>query len=102
MKKAVFLTFGLILINSNIKICSQIYLDPNAKADDRVADLLPRMTLNEKLEYIGGENNMFIRGFSMLGIPEIKMSDGPVGVRTRGQTTAYPAGNVHPQTLILI
>jgi beta-glucosidase len=83
---------GLMLIFSNIKINSQIYLDPNAKVEDRVADLLSRMTLNEKLDYIGGENNMYIRAISMLGIPQIKMSDGPVGVRTWGQTTAFPAG----------
>ena len=83
---------GLMLILSDICTYSQIYLDPNAKVEDRVADLLLRMTLDEKLDYIGGENNMYIRAISRLGIPQIKMSDGPVGVRTWGQTTAYPAG----------
>jgi beta-glucosidase len=91
MKKTFFILIGLMFIFSNIKIYSQIYLDPNAKVEDRVTDLLSRMTLNEKLDYIGGENNMYIRAIDMLSIPQIKMSDGPVGVRTWGQTTAFPA-----------
>lgn len=71
---------------------SQIYLDPKASVEDRVNDLLPRLSQQEKLDYIGGINNFYIRGISRLNIPEIKMSDGPVGVRTFGKTTAYPAG----------
>jgi beta-glucosidase len=77
---------------SNTKIYSQVYLDPNAKVEDRVSDLLSKMTQEEKLEYIGGENSMYIRAIELLSIPEIKMSDGPVGVHTWGQITAYPAG----------
>ncbi len=93
MKKTLFLVFGLMLLVSYFsKSYSQIYLDPNAKVEDRVSDLLSRMTLNEKLDYIGGENNMYIMAIDMLSVPLIKMSDGPVGVRTWGQTTAFPAG----------
>ena len=92
MNKAVSLIFWAALFFPNIKAYSQTYLNPDAKVEDRVEDLLPRMTLNEKLEYIGGENNMFIQEISRLSIPLIKMSDGPVGVRTWGQTTAFPAG----------
>jgi beta-glucosidase len=58
----------------------------------RVNALLAKMTLEEKIDYIGGENNMFIRAVPRLGIPRLKMSDGPMGVRTWGKTTAYPAG----------
>jgi beta-glucosidase len=67
-------------------------LDPGAAVEDRVNDLLPRLTETEKLNYIGGYNSMYIRAVSRLGIPAIKMSDGPVGVRTWGKSTAYPAG----------
>lgn len=61
-------------------------------ADSRVNALLGRMTLEEKIDYIGGEAPLFIRGVERLGIPAIKMSDGPVGVGAWGQTTTYPAG----------
>jgi beta-glucosidase len=70
----------------------QVYKDPAAAVEDRVNDILSQMTLNEKLDYIGGYNSFYIRGISRLGLPEIKMSDGPVGVRNYGNTTAYPAG----------
>jgi beta-glucosidase len=74
------------------------YLDPNVPVEDRVVDLLSKMTLQEKLDYIGGTNSMFIRNISRLSVPEIKMSDGPVGVRTWGSTTAYPAGIINSAT----
>src|SRR5258707_13850430 len=60
--------------------------------EDRVNDLLGRMTLEEKLEYIGGIHAMSIRPIPRLGLPEIRMSDGPVGVRQDLPSTRYPAG----------
>ena len=81
-----------ILFALSTTLMAQIYKDPEASVEDRVNDLLPRMTEAEKLNYIGGYNSFYIRPVSRLGIPAIKMSDGPVGVRTWGKTTAYPAG----------
>ena len=60
--------------------------------DDRVNDLLRRMTTEEKLSYIGGVHAMSIRSIPRLGLPEIRMSDGPVGVRQDRPSTRYPAG----------
>jgi beta-glucosidase len=71
---------------------AQIYKDPNAPVESRVESMLSSMTLDEKLSYIGGVDGMYIMGIPRLNLPEIKMSDGPVGVRTWGETTAYPAG----------
>ncbi len=71
---------------------AQVYKDPNAPVESRVESMLSYMTLNEKLSYIGGVDGMYIMGIPRLNLPEIKMSDGPVGVRTWGETTAYPAG----------
>jgi beta-glucosidase len=77
---------------------AQVYKDRNASVEDRIASLLSFMTLDEKISYIGGVDGFYIRDIPRLGLPKIKMSDGPVGVRTWGQTTAYPAGICNSST----
>ena len=67
------------------------FLQAQTASEQRIEDLLSQMTLQEKLEYIGGYKGFYIRGIERLGLPEIKMSDGPLGVRNYGPTTAYPA-----------
>jgi beta-glucosidase len=59
--------------------------------DARANELVRQMTLEEKLAYIGGDREFFIRPIARLGIPEIKMSDGPAGCRNWGPNTVYPA-----------
>ena len=60
--------------------------------DQRVDKLLSQMTLEEKLAYIGGIHAMSIRPIPRLGLPEIRMADGPLGVRQNKPSTRYPAG----------
>lgn len=77
---------------ATVSLCSaQTYKDKNAPVEARVNDLLSRMTIEEKIDYIGGHNDFYIRGIERFGLPEIKMTDGPVGTRNYGPTTAYPA-----------
>ncbi len=54
--------------------------------------MLSRLTLEQKLDLIGGEDDMFIKAQPSAGFPRLKMSDGPVGVRTWGPDTAYAGG----------
>ena len=61
--------------------------------EKKVETLLGRMTLDEKIYLVAGyKDQMHVQGVARLGIPELKFSDGPVGVRCWGQSTAYPAG----------
>jgi beta-glucosidase len=60
--------------------------------EKRVGSILSKMTLDEKIEIIGGINDFYTRPIPRLGIPSLKMSDGPMGVHDYGLTTAYPAG----------
>jgi beta-glucosidase len=60
--------------------------------EQRVDAMLSKLTLQQKLELIGGEDSMFIRAEPAAGSPRLKMSDGPFGVRTWGPDTAYAAG----------
>src|SRR4051794_15683592 len=65
-------------------------------AESRADELVSQMTLEEKIYYIGGTNWFYIRSIPRLGIPEIKMSDGPMAVRVDFPvvvpTTSYPDG----------
>ena len=60
--------------------------------EQRVDQMISKLTLQQKLELIGGLDNMFIRAEPSAGFPSLKMSDGPEGVRTWGPDTAYAGG----------
>ena len=68
-----------------------LYRDAQASLEARVADLLGRLTLEEKLSLLTGDREFYIRPIPRLGLPEIRMADGPLGVRNYGPSTAYPA-----------
>jgi len=64
----------------------------SAESEHRVESILIRMTLEEKIDMLGGVDGFFVRGFPRLGLPRLKMADGPIGVRNDGPATAMAAG----------
>jgi beta-glucosidase len=79
--------------------------DASSGVEQRVSDLLRRMTLEEKAAMLAGAGWMETTPNARLGIPSIKMADGPMGVRswlgssaittataTTVTSTAFPAG----------
>ncbi|HEY4079815.1 MAG TPA: glycoside hydrolase family 3 C-terminal domain-containing protein [Burkholderiaceae bacterium] len=68
-----------------------VYRDRSAPVEARVADALKQLTQDEKLALIGGDRDFYIRAIPRLGLPEIRMADGPIGVRNDTRSTAYPA-----------
>src|SRR5437879_3766108 len=58
----------------------------------RVEAILSRMTLEEKIDMLGGVDDFFIRALPRLGLPRLKRADGPVGVRNFGPATALAGG----------
>lgn len=83
--------FSLLLAFSFTSSSAQIYKDKKASTEDRVKGILSQMTLEEKLDYIGGFKGFYIRPIERLGLPEIKLTDGPVGTHKDGKAVAYPA-----------
>jgi beta-glucosidase len=60
--------------------------------EKRVSDILSRMTLEEKIDLIGGVDGFYIRAIPRVGLPRLKMSDGPIGARNDGPATTVAGG----------
>jgi beta-glucosidase len=65
---------------------------PSADVEKRVNDILAKMTLEQKIDYIAGYKDFYVRPMPELGLPALKMADGPIGVRNYGPSTTYAAG----------
>ena len=90
-----FLAIVLSVVLASMTVFAQSpdrYKDPKAPVEERVEDLLSKMTLEEKVDMLGGVESFYIRPNERLGIPKMKMADGPLGVRNYGKATAFPAG----------
>jgi beta-glucosidase len=60
--------------------------------DRQVEAMLSKLTLEQKIDLIHGVNDMFNPPMPQIGLPPLKASDGPMGVRSWGLTTAYAIG----------
>jgi beta-glucosidase len=71
-----------------------VFRDKTAPVEARVADLMSRLTLDEKISLLAGATSMTAHAIPRLGIPELKMTDGPTGVRSpEGKpATVFPVG----------
>lgn len=86
MKKYAVIAAVAVLLSLTCAHAQEITDKDIARAESLVA----RMTLDEKMEYVTGYNEFSIRAIPRLGIPEVKMSDGPQGVRIESGSTCYP------------
>jgi beta-glucosidase len=57
------------------------YLDDKRSIEARLDDLLPRLTVDEKVSMVHAESTFSVPGVPRLGIPKLWMDDGPMGVR---------------------
>jgi len=89
MPKRIAITIAVVLL---AQFCSAQSAQPKAEIERRVDSILSQMTTEEKIEIIGGINDFYTRPLPRLGIPPLRMSDGPMGVHDYGLTTAYAAG----------
>lgn len=75
-----------------LPVLAQAPVPDSPAIEQQVDAMVAKLTLEQKLELIGGFHDMFIRAEPSAGFPMLKMSDGPEGVRTWGPDTAYAGG----------
>ena len=75
------------------------YKDPKMPVEQRVEDLLHRMTPLEKAEMLSGAGWMESQPNTRLGIAAIKMADGPMGVRNWTGSSAVTNATTTSQVL---
>lgn len=70
------------------------YLDTSAALEARAHDLVSRLTLEEKVGLMAGSAAFTLEGVERLGVPRIRVADGPTGVRSNeGEpATVFPVG----------
>src|SRR5947209_4737124 len=83
---------SLMLSNSAPALAQTNAPPAPAEVERRVESVLARMTLEEKIDMLGGVDGFFVRGYERLGLPRLKMADGPLGVRNYGPATAMAGG----------
>jgi beta-glucosidase len=51
-----------------------------------------QLTLEEKIDLLGGVHGFYVRAVPKIGLPRLKMADGPFGVRNYGPATTMAGG----------
>lgn len=98
IKLLLFLTLSLtVLAPWSRAQDNAVYLDKNASLEDRVNDLMGRLTQDEKNSLLGGASRSETIAIPRLQIPEMRMADAGAGVRgidksNNGPATAFPSG----------
>lgn len=104
---AVILVFSIVMLRTadkKVKNDVPLYADKSASMEERIADAISRMTLEEKVAVLHAQSKFSSAGVPSLGIPELWCTDGPHGIRpevlwdeweqagwTSDSCTAFPA-----------
>ena len=73
-------------------ICGRAQVVITQAHKERAAQFVAKMTTEEKIRFIAGEKSFYTYPIKRLGIPQIRMADGPQGVRNNTVSTLYPCG----------
>jgi len=87
-----FSLFFALFVASCLSVSAQAPAPDSPAIEARAHAMISKLTLEDKIELLGGVDNMFTRPMPSIGLPQFKMSDASVGVRTWGPTTAYAGG----------
>ncbi|HUA97299.1 MAG TPA: glycoside hydrolase family 3 C-terminal domain-containing protein [Terracidiphilus sp.] len=86
------IAFILVACFAPLGLRAQAPAPDSPAIETRAHALLDKLTLQQKIELLGGVDSMFTRAMPFIDLPRFKMSDASVGVRTWGPTTAFAGG----------
>jgi len=81
-----------VLIFSCVCSLAQSNSPSSAQIETKIDSILGQMTIEEKIDLLGGVDGFYVRGIPRLGVPRFKMADGPLGVRNFGPATTMAGG----------
>ena len=98
------LVLSLCLLSNGV-VQAEKAKDPGSILDQKLASIVKKMTIEEKVQLLHANSKFYVSGVSRLGIPEWALSDGPHGVRaeinrndwnyagwTNDSATCFPPG----------
>jgi beta-glucosidase len=87
-----YVAFAVILLTGAFAGFAQFTGSDPQTTEKRVDNLLAKMTLDEKLDLLGGDTPFRTHAIPRLNIPYFQMADGPVGAHIPAPTIAYAGG----------
>jgi beta-glucosidase len=90
LRRTCLLPALLIAIASSLQAQAPVPDSPAIEA--KAHAWVEKLTLEQKVELVGGVDFMYTHPVPSIDLPRFKMSDASVGVRTWGPTTAYAGG----------
>jgi len=90
MPRRIELFFLLVILSlSALPGPGQMSQSSPGDVEAKVNSLLKQLTLEEKIDLLGGVDDFYIRDIKHIGLPRLKMADGPIGVRNYGPSTVF-------------
>jgi beta-glucosidase len=83
----------LVVISfSAVQLLAQAPATASTAIDQKVEAIVSKMTLEQKIDLLGGVNNFDVRGYPEFSLPLLHTADGPIGVRNDGPATVMAGG----------
>ena len=92
MTRRISLALSILLYAALPACLAQAPAADSPEVERRVSELLTRLSLEEKIDLLGGVEDFYVRALPSIGLPRLKMADGPVGVRNWGPSSAMAGG----------
>src|SRR5437660_11332655 len=89
--RKLYLSCAALLLLASLSL-AQAPSSPSPEIEQKVNAILSKMTLEQKVDILGGINTFDVRGYPELGLPLLHTADGPIGVRNDGPATVMAGG----------